>query len=132
MEKNNKTDFRTNFDQLIMLFGVALVVGPVTVMNESFILLGLVLAGMAMIALGVWRLGSQLLPERRVYVGLRQEVERFIDLVRRLNAHKISSDAALIEEVRAAMHESVDQMVILAGDPAAQVAEETTAQQPAA
>ena len=95
MDKNNKTDFRTNFDQLIMLFGVALVVGPVTVMNESFILLGLVLAGMAMIALGVWRLGSQLLPERRVYVGLRQEVERFIDLVRRLNAHKISSDAAL-------------------------------------
>lgn len=112
-----------------MLLGVALVVGPVTVMNESFILLGLVLVGMSMIALGVWRLGSQLLPERRVYVGLRQEVERFIDLVRRLNAHKISDDAALIAEVRAEMHESVDRMVILAGDPVAQVAEETATQQ---
>ncbi len=113
-----KTDLRTNIDQVIMLVGVAIVVAPVTILNESTVLLVTVLFGISLIALGVWRLGSQLLPDRRVFVGLRDEVERFIDLVRRLNSHAQAQSMALKEEVRAAMHESVDRMFSLAGDSA--------------
>ena len=54
---------------------------------------------------------------RRVFTGLRQEVERFIDLVRRLNAHAMAENVALMEEARAAMHESVDRMFGMAGEP---------------
>jgi hypothetical protein len=112
-----RTDLRTTIDQFIMLGGVALIVAPVTILNDSLVLLAFVLLGISMIAVGVWNLGSQLLPDRRVFTGLRQEVERFIDLVRRLNAHAMAENVALMEEARAAMHESVDRMFGMAGEP---------------
>ncbi len=120
-----KIDLRTTIDQFIMLIGVVVIVAPVTAMSDSLLLLFFILLGMTLIAIGVWRLGSQLLPDRRVYVGLREEVERFIGLVRRLNSHAMDGNLALKEEVRAAMHESVDRMFSLAGDSSPQLAGES-------
>lgn len=116
-----KMDLRTVIDQFVMLIGVVLVVGPVTLVEDSLLLLGSILVGMSLIGVGVWRLASQMLPDRRVYIGLRDEVERFIGLVRRLNSHALTGNEALKEDVRAAMHESVDRMFDLAGDADAHV-----------
>ena len=77
----------------------------------------MVLTGILMIGLGVWRLGHRMLPERRVYVGLRSEVDFFIRLVRRLNAHSVVNDGTMVETLRAEMKEAVDRMVMLAGQP---------------
>ncbi len=56
-----------------------------------------------------------MLPERRVYIGLRSEVEFFIKLVRKLNSRALEGEAGEVEDFRTQMKESVDRMVSLAG-----------------
>ncbi len=113
-------NLRSVLDQFLMIVGVIVVVVPVALLTESWTPLIVVIAGIAMIGAGVWRLGARLLPERRVYVGLRSEVEHFIGLVRRLNAHALSGETEQMEELREQMRESVDRMVSLAGHSGAE------------
>ena len=106
---------RSAIDQALTLIGVVIVVVPVTLLSESWIPLFLVMGGTLLIGAGAWRLGTRLLPNRRVFIGLRSEVEYFIKLVRRLNSHALEEDTKVVEEVRVEMKESVDRMVSLAG-----------------
>jgi hypothetical protein len=109
--------FRSALDQILTILGVIVIVVPVTLMTDSWGPLIVVFVGISMIGMGVWRLGSRLMPERRVYVGLRSEVEHFIRLVRRLNAHALSGETEVVEGIRQEMRESVDRMISLAGRP---------------
>ncbi len=107
--------FRSALDQFLTIVGVILIVIPVTLSSDSWTPLIMVFIGIAMIGSGVWRLGSRMFSDRRVYVGLRSEVEHFIRLVRDLNACSIGGETEMVEEIRAKMNESVERMVSLAG-----------------
>lgn len=73
-----------------------------------------ILAGIIINQIGVWGLANKILPERRVYLLLRAEVDRFIGLVRDLNGNAVRGDDAAVEQSRTAMHGSVDKMVEVA------------------
>jgi hypothetical protein len=81
---------RSAIDQILTLAGVVVIVVTVALLTELWTPLFIVLVGTLMIGAGAWRLGTRLLPNRRIYVGLRSEVEYFIRLVRRLNSHALA------------------------------------------
>jgi hypothetical protein len=109
---------RSAIDQVLIVLGVLIIVAVVSLLEqESWTPLIIVLIGILMVGLGVYRLGHRVLPNRRVYVGLRSEVEFFIRLVRRLNSNALMNHAEQVELVSQEMKESVDRMVTLAGRP---------------
>ncbi len=57
------------------------------------------------------------LTSERQYPALREEVDRFIGLVRRLNAAAVSRSAPDLENVKSEMVAAVERMVDLAGKP---------------
>ena len=112
---------RTMIDQSLTIIGVIIIVVPLSLMMESWTPLFTVLIGLSLVGLGVWRLGTRLLPDRRVYLGLRSEVDAFIGLVRELNEHARVGRAADVDRVRSEMKESVDRMVLFAGRTEAEI-----------
>ncbi len=76
---------RTLINKVLALFGVVVIVVPSSMQEDFWVLFIADLLGIALITVGVWGLGSRLFPDRRVYVGLRSEVDQFISLVRKLN-----------------------------------------------
>ncbi len=106
---------REAVNSLVVLGGVGLIVWQVVSMAESRGPMVVVAVGIMMIYLGILDLGTQVLPNRRVYNKLRSEVEKFLVLVRKLNAHAVSDEPARVESVRTEMHDSVDRMVSVAG-----------------
>ncbi len=120
---------RSAIDQILVIGGVIIAVLPVAVLEEPWTPLIMVLTGILMIGLGVWRLGHRVLSERRVYIGLRSEVDFFIRLVRRLNAHSVVSDGTMVETLRSEMKESVDRMVMLAGQSGPAILEQMLGEQ---
>ncbi|NIR43306.1 MAG: hypothetical protein GWN99_05150 [Gemmatimonadetes bacterium] len=109
---------RSAIDQILIVAGVVVIVTPVAIIEEeSWTPLIIVLFGILLVGLGVYSIGHRLLPDRRVYIGLRAEVEYFIQLVRRVNTHALRNEADAIELLRTEMKESVDRMISLAGKP---------------
>jgi hypothetical protein len=108
-------DVRSAINQTLTIVGVAIAVFPAAVMTESWTPFFMVMVGVLLVGAGAWRLGTRLLPNRRVYVGLRSEVENFIRLVRRLNAHAMVADTGGVDEIKTEMLASVDRMVSFAG-----------------
>lgn len=106
---------RSALDQSLTILGVIVIMVTVTLLTEAWTPLFIVMAGALMIGAGAWRLGTRLLPNRRIYVGLRSEVEYFIRLVRRLNSYALEEEIDKVENLRTEMKESVDRMVSLAG-----------------
>jgi hypothetical protein len=106
---------RQTLDQLLTILGVIAVVVPVTLLSESWTPPFISMLGILLVGAGTWRLGTRLLPNRRIYLGLRSEVEHFIRLVRRLNTHALQEDLGAVAELRIDMKESVDRMVAFAG-----------------
>lgn len=106
---------RSALDQSLTIVGVIIIMVTVTLLTEAWTPLFVVMAGALMIGAGAWRLGTRLLPNRRIYVGLRSEVEYFIRLVRRLNSYALAEEGEKVENLRVEMKESVDRMVSLAG-----------------
>jgi hypothetical protein len=96
---------RSAIDQILTLAGVVVIVVTVALLTELWTPLFIVLVGTLMIGAGAWRLGTRLLPNRRIYVGL----------VRRLNSHALAEETEKVENLRIEMKESVDRMVSLAG-----------------
>lgn len=103
---------------MLVVFGGVIFVSP----TELQIQLLVVLAGVMMIEAGVWGMTKAILPNERRFVALREEGNRFIGLIRILNAAKVidlreGSDhtrravAVALEE----MHDSVRTMGELAG-----------------
>lgn len=109
----NRMSFRFVFDQFLTLFGVALTVIPVAVLSDSWAPILMVIAGVLLIGSGAWRLSNKLFPDRRLFVGLRAEVEHFMELVRRLNAAALKDENT--EPLRDELRDAVDRMVMLAG-----------------
>ncbi len=106
---------RTTIDQFLVILGVIVIVVPVALLDRTGGVLITVLIGVCMVALGIWRLGHRILPERRVYIGLRSEVDDFLRLVRRMNKYGLDADTERMTEVKASMHDCIERMASNAG-----------------
>ena len=79
-----------------------------------------VLFGVLILEAGVWGLANKLLPNERRYLGLRDEGDHFIGLIRKLNAAAVAKKEGTEDDERyrdalQQMHASVDRMGELAG-----------------
>jgi len=106
---------RSRLDRLMAVGGLVLVLILTFVLASDPIALAAMLLGIVMAFGGLYGLGSRIQPDRRVYLQLRAEVDRFINLVRKLNAHVVAGDGEAASEAKAAMHESVEQIAQAAG-----------------
>ncbi len=83
----------------------------------------LVLSGILILEAGVWGLASRLLPNERRYLGLREEGNHFIELIRELNRAAIArregdegdNNEGRFRDALEQMHASVRRMGELAG-----------------
>ena len=99
----------------------------------------LVLVGVLILEAGVWGLTGGILPNERRYLGLREEGDHFLGLIRLINEAAVARDEgreddARFRETRAQMHTSVERMAELADqdDVAEMEAAEVAAVEPEA
>lgn len=107
---------------LVPAIGMALVLGAVLFGESIGVQLFLVVAGLLLTEAGLWRLADPILPDERKYLALREETDHFKALVRQVNTAALAVDRGedsgsrfVLDEVRRAMHASVDRMVEFAG-----------------
>lgn len=106
---------RATFDKGTALTGVLLVLSQLLLLAYSPIHVAVVVVGVLMIYVGVWRLASHLFPNRRIYMPLREEVDEFIRLVRRLNSERASGNLPAAFETGAELRETVERVIAVAG-----------------
>jgi len=106
---------RSTLDKGIALLGVALVMVQLLLLAYSPIHVLLVVVGVLLIYVGIWRLFSNMLPDRRVYRSLRGEVDLFIRQVRQLNAQRAKGDFTAAFETASELRESVERVIDAAG-----------------
>jgi hypothetical protein len=104
------------------ILGTVLVFAAVVLVYDLTTQIILVLVGLLMIDAGIWKLTEPLFPNERRYKALREEVDRFIHQVRRLNTAALSmrehdSPAArtAFQDAVSALHDSVGRIEQLAG-----------------
>ncbi len=105
---------RSAINNTLALGGVVIILLQTLYIAWERVQVAVILAGIVINQIGVWGLANKILPERRVYLQLRAEVDRFIGLVRALNGQAVQGDEAAVDQTRTAMHSSVDQMVEVA------------------
>ena len=71
--------------------------------------------GMLLLLGAIWYAANPFLKNQRRYHALRREIEKFIKLVGQLNKAAVDSAPERVEQVRSAMHESIDGIVEAAG-----------------
>lgn len=113
---------RRKVDTLLPVVGIVVVLSAVLFLWQNLYLqVSVVVVGIFLIEAGIWKLAHPLLPSQRKYRALRDEVDGFIGLVRRLNTAAIERQEltpeaeARVAAVRQEMLESVDRMVEYAG-----------------
>ncbi|UCC48303.1 MAG: hypothetical protein JSV41_12685 [Gemmatimonadota bacterium] len=119
MSDKGPSSFRRKFNRYIAL--TTAVVGTLVIMS-SFLLsenplawYAAVIIGLEVVLIGSWYASNPILTSERRNPGLRHEVDRFMDLVRRLNrVAAASKPAEELQQLRAAMLESVERMVEVA------------------
>ena len=119
-----KRTIRRGMEIAIPLLGMGIIFGSVLFGPNSLQLqVLLVLIGVLILEAGVWGLTSGILPSERRYLGLREEGDHFLRLIRVLNAAAVARDEGQEDDTRfretqAQMHTSVDRMAELAGQEA--------------
>jgi hypothetical protein len=115
--------FRNLIVKILPIVGMFIVIGGALLIPDSSLTtrVVLVVVGLLVVEASVWKLADPLLPSERQYFALRQEGDRFIDLIRELNQAALAArqDSPGLDSgvaaVRARMLESVDRMVEVAG-----------------
>ena len=110
-------------DVCLPFVGVAVTLGAVVFIRENYnTQVALVGLGMVLIQLGVWQTARRLVPDQRRCLALRAEGDRFLELLRQLNAAALavkSDDTPethrVVEEISSTMRESIERMVAAAG-----------------
>lgn len=123
---------RTFINNALPFVGVALILGAVLILREDLrIQIAVVGLGMLMIELGVWRFGHKVLPSERKCLALRAETDRFMELVRELNAAALAVKAydspetrEAFQQVQETMQQAIGRMAEVAGKTDAELASE--------
>lgn len=124
-----KRKIRRGIEMVLPLLGMCIVFGSVLFGPSSLQLQVLyVLIGVLILEAGVWGLTSGILPNERRYLGLREEGDHFLGLIRVLNEAAVATNKghendARFRETRAKMHTSVERMAELAGRDDVAIAE---------
>ncbi len=103
---------RNVIDRLVTYTGVLLVLGTMIFAEASVIQIPLVVAGLLILQVGMWRGASALLPSARRNHPLRAQVDVFIKLVREMyqvaNAKDASAFETVAEKLRARTEAVID------------------------
>lgn len=120
---------RKILDTGLPFVGIVLIFSTLLLVQELSKQIALVAIGILIIEVGVWKLAQKLLPSERQYTALREEVDRFITLVRRLNRAALvlkenpaPEHVAAFEEIRGAMQQTLDQITEVTGKTDAEIA----------
>lgn len=101
------------------LAGVIIILATVISVAESVNTVAIVAVGILLLEVSIWYAANPIFTNGRQYQVLRDELDRFVDLVRQLNRVVTTPHTEdEIEGVNAEMHVSVDAMVRMAGDTA--------------
>lgn len=106
---------RAGIDRIMIIAGLILVLLQTVQLDLTPFEFGIILFGVLVTATGLWGLGSRLKPERRLYLQLRAEVDKFLNLVRRINTHAVAGEGVRANEVKEEMHASVELIAQAAG-----------------
>ena len=113
---------RKFIDIVLPICGVGIILGAVLFMQEIRGQVTVVVLGIFMIQIGVWKLSTQLLPSDRQYNALRIEGDQFLGLIRQLNAmalavkaEEVPENLQAFEAAQEAMRQSVERMAKVAG-----------------
>ncbi len=113
---------RKFIDNVLPICGVGIILGAVLFMRDMQGQVTVVVLGIFMIQIGVWKLSTQLLPSDRQYNALRIEGDQFLGLIRQLNAmalavkaEEVPENLQAFEAAQEAMRQSVERMAKVAG-----------------
>jgi len=123
---------RTLMQTGVPWIGMVMVLCTVFFVREDFlVLLTMVVFGLFLLAVGIWKGTEQALPNERQFYSLRGEVDQFLDLVRHLNTAALAAKTAdptqkqqEFEDLRRAMQQAVERMIEVAGKTDAELADE--------
>ena len=120
---------RQVIDTGLPLLGVSIILGAVLFLETLHARVVVVVLGLLLIEMGVWKLAHQLLPNERQFHTLRTEGERFLLLIRHLNDAALAlqdnddpENRQAFAEIREMMHQSVEHMAEVAGKTDAELA----------
>ncbi len=103
---------RDVIDRIVIYSGLLLILGTIVFTEASSIQTLLVLIGLLIFQLGVWRVASRLLPSARRNHLLREEVNQFVKLVREMyrlaNAKEASAFETAVDKLRARTEGVID------------------------
>lgn len=109
-------------DQALPIVGVVVIFAGVAFLHARWMQICAALVGLLLVEAGIWNLASVVGIRERRYQKLRNEVDRFLSLVRSLNGtarsaveHPAAAREA-VDAVLARMHASVDRMGAVAAD----------------
>jgi hypothetical protein len=122
---------RKILDMSIPLLGIVVIMGAVLCLRQVHAQIGVVLIGILVIELGVWKIAQEFLLNQRCCHTLRGELDRFIGLVRQLNdaalavkTHETEHHRQVFDETHEAMKQAVERMVQVAGKTNEEIAAE--------
>ncbi len=96
--------------------GMTMILGSIVLFFETdYGRIAGVSGGMLTLLGAVWYAANPFLKNRRRYLPLRAEVNKFIKLVSELHSAAVNGLPEEIERTRSAMHESIERMVAAAG-----------------
>ncbi len=95
---------RQVIDRIVVYGGVIVVLSAIVVVEASRIQVVLVILGLLLVQLGIWRIASRVFPGSRTNQRLRDEVDQFLASIRELyrlaNDNQSASFNALAEGLR--------------------------------
>jgi hypothetical protein len=97
------------------IIGMAVVLSSFFFLRNLFAWYATIMVGLLIVLAGFLYGAHPFLTSERRFFELRGEVDRFIDLVRRLNAAAVADGGAEFEQAKAEMLRSVERMADLAG-----------------
>ena len=102
---------------MVVVFGGVLLVPP----SNLRLMIMIVMVGVVILEAGVWGLAENILPNQRLYLSYRTEVNHFMGLVRDLNASALDRNSGAeggeerFQDTLSLMRESVEHMEKVAG-----------------
>ncbi|UCC71852.1 MAG: hypothetical protein JSV86_15970 [Gemmatimonadota bacterium] len=120
MGEQGRGSWRRTFNKYIGLgtavLGMAIVLSSFLFLRNLFAWYATIMIGLLIVLAGFLYGAHPFLTSERRYFALREEVDRFIDLVRRLNAAAVAvGTEGEFEQVKVEMLKSVERMAELAG-----------------
>lgn len=113
---NSKRTWRRTVNQLAPLAttvaGIVTIISIVVLMERDLNAVIMAGVGILLLEVGIWYAANPVFTNERRYKTLRAELDRFIECVRELNKTAgVPGSENRFQNIKAAMHESVDAMV---------------------